>query len=112
MKSKTAKLKLKKEVIARLSNTSIRGGGLSDHCEEEPFTTELGYCKETFGTECLCGTDDCTATSLGGGCPGKPQTQGCMLTDNCGSRVGVCMTSNEGDVCFIESVRTVCGCQI
>lgn len=65
MKSKTAKLKLKKEVIARLSNTSIRGGGLSDHCEEEPFTTELGYCKETFGTECLCGTDDCTATSLG-----------------------------------------------
>lgn len=117
MKSKTIRLKLKKEVIVNLSPIHVGGekftvdNCLTRYCEDEPFTTKLGYCADTFDT-CVCATFDCTATSLGGGCPGKPQTQGCMLTDNCGSRVGVCMTSNEGDVCFIESVRTVCDCQI
>lgn len=115
MKPKLTRLKLKKEVIAKLS--LVQGGGeiftidncLTRHCEEEPFTTELGYCKETFGTECLCGTDGCTGTSLGGGCPEGPHTKGCMHTNNCGSRIGVCILSNGGNDCLIP-VETLYNC--
>ena len=101
MKSKTTKLKLKKEVIARLSSAQVGGvkftidNCLSRHCEAEPFTTKLGYCKETFGTECLCGTDGCTGGSLGGGCPSKPITNGCMHSNHCGSAAGVCLQTND-----------------
>ncbi len=108
MKSKQSTLKLKKEVIARLSVSNNAKGGLLTHlCETEPYQSKYNEdtCPETFFSHCLCASVGCHNNTMID-CPEKPKTDGCMYSDNCS---GMCIESNGGDVCFIESVQIVCG---
>ena len=108
MKSKTIKLKLKKEVIARLTTNNIRGGLLTDNCETQPHTSGLDYCRDTFFNDCNTQSVVFDCDPLSQGCPG-PVSDGCNPTG--GRETHICITGNCATLdCVIMTVED--GCQV
>ena len=111
MKSKTTKLKLKKEVIARLSTmNTVKGGTFADtyvECEGTPYYT-MKNCRQTFFNHCNTQSLVFDCDPLSQGCPG-PVSDGCNPTG--GRETHICITGNcATHDCVIMTVED--GCQV
>ena len=108
MKSKTLKLKLKKEVIANLTAVNtVKGGTFADsvaECSQKPYHT-IKVCRDSLVG---CNTDtivyDCNPLSQG--CPG-PVSNGCNPTG--GGITHYCATGNcKTNGCVVLTVEDGC----
>lgn len=101
-----SKLRLKKEVITRLSaQNEIKGGTFADtnvECAETPYYTRNPNCKATFFSQCTCvSMENCDPISLE--CPSEPVSNGCgdasnhctytCQTDKCVQSVDICIAT-------------------